>query len=302
MKANEIKDRRQPIVDQSLQVKKNIQQTENQLKNLDSASGQQEHKLGQRSHDTLKAYKWLLENQDKFEQEVFGPPIITCSITDPKFADAVESLFQRTDLTCFTTQNRRDFRTLQDWLIGSLKLHDISMRTCTQSLATFTGSMSNDELTRWGFDGWASEFLVGPDPVLAMLCSEKNLHATPIALKEISDEVFNQLEHSSISSWVAEKNSFQVTRRREYGPGATSTRVREIRPATTWTSQPVDATLKQRHQENIVLYNEQLQGLIDKLDSEKEAISKLREEHARCSREIVICIVPLVFFFCLFIY
>jgi hypothetical protein len=37
---------------------------------------------------TLKAYRWLLENQSKFEKEVFGPPIVTCSITDPKYADA----------------------------------------------------------------------------------------------------------------------------------------------------------------------------------------------------------------------
>ncbi|KAJ5143485.1 uncharacterized protein N7515_002272 [Penicillium bovifimosum] len=285
-KATEIKDRRKPIATQREQVTKNIEQTENQLKNLDSVSGQQEHKLGQRSRDSLKAYKWLLENQDKFQQEVFGPPIITCSVTDPKYADAVESLLSKTDFTCFTTQNRKDFRTLQECLLGTLKLHDITIRTCTQPRARFTEPMSKGEITRWGFDGWASEFLVGPDPVLAMFCLEKNLHATPIALKEISDEVFNQLENSSISSWVSDRNAYQVTRRREYGPGATSTRVREIKPATTWTSQPVDASLKQQYRENIELYKEQLQGLTNKIESEKAAILQIQEEYKRCTQEM----------------
>ncbi|KAJ5542678.1 hypothetical protein N7461_008681 [Penicillium sp. DV-2018c] len=285
-KANEIQVRRQPIQDQHAQIKGNITQAENQLKNLDSASGQQEYKLQQKSHDSLKAYKWLLENRDKFDQEVFGPPIVTCSITDPKYADAVESLFQKTDLTCFTTQNRKDFRTLQTWLIGTMKLHDITIRTCSAPLATFTGPMSKEELARWGFDGWASEFIAGPDPVLAMFCSERNLHATPIALKEISDEVFNRLENSPISAWVSDKNSYQITRRREYGPGATSTRVREVKPASMWTSQPVDARLKQSYQENIVLYNEQLKEITKKYESEKAALEKIQDEHKRCRDEI----------------
>lgn len=286
-KATELKDRRQPIIDESQQVQRNIQQAERQLSNLDSASGQQELKLERASHDTMKGYKWLLENQDKFEQEVFGPPIVTCSITDPKFADAVESLFQKTDFTSFTTQNRNDFRTLQNALIGNMRLHDISIRTCSLSLNTMKAPMTSDALTGLGFDGWAKDFLVGPDPVIAMLCSEKNLHATPIAIRDVSDEVFTQLEGGLMSSWVAGKNSYQVTRRREYGPGATSTRVRQIRPATVWTSQPVDVSLKRQHQENIALWNEQLQGFKDKLESEKTAMLKIKEEYEQTEREIV---------------
>ncbi|KAJ5474183.1 hypothetical protein N7475_003749 [Penicillium sp. IBT 31633x] len=285
-KATELKDRRQPIIDESQQVQRNIQQAERQLSNLDSASGQQELKLERASHDTMKGYKWLLENQDKFEQEVFGPPIVTCSITDPKFADAVESLFQKTDFTSFTTQNRNDFRTLQNALIGNMRLHDISIRTCSLSLNTMKAPMTSDALTGLGFDGWAKDFLVGPDPVIAMLCSEKNLHATPIAIRDVSDEVFTQLEGGLMSSWVAGKNSYQVTRRREYGPGATSTRVRQIRPATVWTSQPVDVSLKRQHQENIALWNEQLQGFKDKLESEKTAMLKIKEEYEQTEREI----------------
>lgn len=276
-------------------MQRKIQQAERQLSNLDSASGQQELKLQKASYDTLKAYRWLLENQSKFEKEVFGPPIVTCSITNPKFADAVESLFQKTDFTSFTVQTRNDFRTLQFAINKTLGLHDISIRTCSLSLDTMRAPMPKDQLTQLGFDGWAKDFLVGPDPVIAMLCSEKNLHSTAIGLREISNEVFARLEEGLMSSWVSGKKSYQVTRRREYGPGATSTRVREIKPAQVWTEQPVDVSLKREHQENITLWNEQLQDIKEKLESERAMLLKIREEHEQAEREMVFCTVRLAF-------
>ncbi|EKV10025.1 Structural maintenance of chromosome complex subunit SmcA [Penicillium digitatum] len=286
IKVRESQDRRQPLQDQQQQVQRKIQQAERQLSNLDSASGQQELKLQKASYDTLKAYRWLLENQSKFEKEVFGPPIVTCSITNPKFADAVESLFQKTDFTSFTVQTRNDFRTLQFAINKTLGLHDISIRTCSLSLDTMRAPMPKDQLTQLGFDGWAKDFLVGPDPVIAMLCSEKNLHSTAIGLREISNEVFARLEEGLMSSWVSGKKSYQVTRRREYGPGATSTRVREIKPAQVWTEQPVDVSLKREHQENITLWNEQLQDIKEKLESERAMLLKIREEHEQAEREM----------------
>jgi hypothetical protein len=54
---------------------------------------------------------------------------------------------------------------------------------------------------------WARDFLVGPDPVIAMLCSEKNLHSTPIGLREISNEVFARLEEGVMSSCPAAVHS-----------------------------------------------------------------------------------------------
>jgi len=269
-------------------VQMRIRQAEGQLKNLESATGQQEIKLEKASPDTLKAYRWLLENEDRFEKQVFGPPIVTCSITDPKFAEAVESLFQKNDFTTFTTQTRNDFRTLQRELLGTMKLHDISIRTCSLPLDGMTAPMPNDQLRQLGFDGWAKDFLTGPDPVLAMLCSEKNLHATPVGLHDISEEAFNRLEDGPLSSWVSGKNSYQVTRRREYGPGAKSTRVRQVQPAKVWTSQPVDQNLKRDLEEKIAGWREQIQDLKDRLKSEETIGLKIKEELEQTIREMVI--------------
>lgn len=294
-KAREIKDRREPLVAKGQEAQRQIQFFERQLSNLDSATGQQELKLQQISADTFKAYKWLLDNGDKFEQEVFGPPIVTCSVTDPKFADAVESLFQRTQFTTFTTQNRNDFRTMQRELITNMRLHDISIQTCSQSLERMKPPMADDQLRQLGFDGWAKDFLSGPDPVIAMLCSDKNLHSTPIAVRDVSDDVFARLANSPLSSWVSGRNSYQITRRREYGPDAKSTRVAQVKPAKVWTSQPVDQNLKREYQENITQWQGERESINSKLESEKSLLLKLRDDLEQTMKETV-CDAPLTRF------
>ncbi|KAJ5825307.1 hypothetical protein N7474_002445 [Penicillium riverlandense] len=284
-RAREIKDRRAPIMEKISGLQGNIKEAQRQLKNLDSVSGRQEAKLEKLSSDSYKAYQWILRNQDKFEKEVFGPPLVTCSVKDPKYADALESLFQRADFTVFTVQCRQDFRTLQQALTRDLELHDFSIKTCSMELSSFSSPFSDDELRQLGFDGWAKDYLSGPEPVLALFCSENRMHQTPISLRDISDEDFARLETGSLSSWVAGKRNYQVTRRREYGPDATSTRVRQIKPAQAWTSQPVDDSVRRGHQQNINMWNSELQEAKDTLESEKAAVAEVKASYEQNERE-----------------
>ncbi|KAL1849547.1 Structural maintenance of chromosomes protein 5 [Paecilomyces lecythidis] len=274
-KAEELKATRNPLVETLNEKTQRVRQAQRQLENLDSQAGQQEEKLKRFSPDSYRAYRWVLENQDKFEHEVFGPPIVTCSIKDPKYADAIESLFQRTDLTAFTTQSRNDFRTLQRALNVEQKLHDISIRTCSISLSSLQPPLSGDQLRRLGFDGWATDFLLGPEPVLAILSSENRLHQTPITLRDISDEEFTRMESSPLGSWVSGKQSYQVIRRREYGPGATSTRVRQIKPAKIWTDQPIDASVKEELQQRIHEWEGEIQEIKGKMQTDKAELTRL---------------------------
>lgn len=275
----EIRERRRPYFEQLNEKKERIRQQEQHLGSLDSQRGRQEQKLKGGSPDSYRAYTWIQDNQDKFEKEVFGPPIVSCSVKDPKYADAIESLFQKNDFMSFTTQSRNDFRTLQKILLGEMKLFDISIRTCSAPLEAFPPPISDHELKGLGFDGWAKDFLSGPEPVLAMLCSENRLHRTPIVLRDISDEEFSKLENGSLNSWVAGKRSYQVNRRREYGPNATSTRVRQVRPARVWTSQPVDASAKAELEQSIRILREELREVQEALDADKAEFARLKEAH-----------------------
>ena len=58
--------------------------------------------------------------------------------------------------------------------------------------------------------------------------------------RDVPGDQHDNLSKSPISSWVTNTQSYQVTRRREYGDHATSTRVTALRPARFFTDAPVD--------------------------------------------------------------
>ncbi|KAL2845000.1 hypothetical protein BJY01DRAFT_214594 [Aspergillus pseudoustus] len=283
--ANEVKRRRPALVEELKEKAERLKQAEQQLRELDSQAGRQERKLQEASPDSYKAYKWLQDNQDKFEKEVFGPSIVTCSIKDPKYADHVESLLQKTDFTAFTVQTRNDFRTLQRNLNGDQKLHDIAIRTSTSFLDSLRPPLTENQLRDLGFQGWAKDFLQGPEPVLAVLCSENRLHQTPISLQDISDETYTTMENGPISSWVSGKQAYQVVRRREYGPGATSTRVRQVRQARVWRSHPVDTSAKGAVEQTIQALRDEKGAVEGRIESERAKLTRLGEDHGACERE-----------------
>lgn len=288
-KAEVIQRRKQPLIVEQRDLKSSLDNARDESKHLDSQSGQQEAKLGRLSGDSLRAYRWVRQNQDQFEKEVFGPVAVTCSVTDPKYADAIESLLQRNDLTAFTTQTMKDFRTLQKAFKAN-GLWDVTIKTCREPLSSIPTPLPDHELKQLGFDGWAKDFLKGPEPVIASLCVENRFNQTPVALRDISEEAFNRLQNGEvgrINSWVSGPSSYQVSRRTEYGAGAKSTRVRKVNPARIWTSQGVDISLKQQHQEKIQQCEAGLEQVRVKLEEEKKQIGELSRKHDEIEEEIV---------------
>lgn len=140
----------------------------------------------------------------------------------------------------------------------------------------------------YGLEGWALDFVEGPEPVLAMLCGECRLHQTGITLRAVSEQQYDALRNSQINSWVSGTASYQITRRREYGPGATSTRVRDLKRGRVWTDQPIDAGMKRNLQMNIEQWTEEAGELKRHADEANEKIRKLREEADGLEREKVI--------------
>ncbi|KAK3700111.1 Structural maintenance of chromosomes protein 5 [Vermiconidia calcicola] len=60
------------------------------------------------------------------------------------------------------------------------------------------------------------------------------------ALRDISSAQFEALKGSPLSAWVTPQQSYTITRRREYGPQATSTRAQDLKEARMFTDVPVD--------------------------------------------------------------
>lgn len=254
---------------------------------MDSQVGQREGKLEQLSSETLQAYKWILEHQDQFEKEVFGPPVITVSVKDKRYADALETLHNKIDMMSFTAQSQKDFRKLQTVLCTNMKLGDIAIRTSSQPLEAYKSPFSKEELAPYGFDGWAIDFLDGPAPVLAGLCQDKMLHMTPVALKDISNDQYARMENTRIRSFIAGRRSYRITVRPEYGPTARSTNVGKVLPARLWATGPVDMSAKNELQSNIKEWKQEMEEIQQNQDTEKNLHARLQHDRNDAEKERV---------------
>ena len=283
-KASELKERRAGK-------RQRIEQAQREIEHMASQAGKQENLLRNVSSETFRMWKWVQEHKSDFERDVFGPPIVECSVKDMRYVNLIESLLQKNQLLSFTVQTKNDFRTLSN-MGAKLGLSEINIKTMNAGLDQFPSPTSPEEMQRYGFDSWALSHLEGPDPVLAMLCADARLNETGVSLKDTSDVQFNMIQQSSISSWVTSKCSYRITRRREYGDGATSTRTMEVKPARVWTNQPVDVTIGRGVQEQISGWEEEIRAIEaevptikTEMDAQRALAQTHKEEQENLSRE-----------------
>ncbi|KAM0439669.1 hypothetical protein ACHAPT_000761 [Fusarium lateritium] len=276
-----------------------IQEVERNVESFETQQGQQLNFMRRYFPELATGWDWIQEHQGEFEKEVFAPPMISCSIKDERYSDQVQSLLQGDDFTCFTAQTKNDYRKLTDQLYRVQSL-SVVIRTCAQPFSAFQRPVTADEAADMGLDGFAIDFLEGPEPVLAMLCAEKRLHQSGVSLADHSDAQYDRLVKSGkVNSWAAGGQSFTVRRRREYGPQAMTAITKPIQPGKFWTSQPVDSQEKQEMNKRLMeLKGERddlktefrsLQGKLQAIDDQKtsieDTITRLKAEKNSLQKE-----------------
>ncbi|KAI3545384.1 RecF/RecN/SMC N terminal domain-containing protein [Colletotrichum filicis] len=215
-----------------------------ELEGLHSQQGQMLSFIQKKWPDVAKGYAWLQENTDKFEKEVFGPPALCCSVKDERYSDQIQALLHNDDFLCFTAQTREDHKKLSHYLYKVMSL-SVNVRSILKPLHEFRPKMSRDEANALGLDAFALDMITGPEPVLAMLCNEKKIDASGIALKDINDAQYDQIVQGEvINNWSTGRQLYRVSRRKDLGPGAVSTMTRGIQQGMFWTDQPVDEAEK----------------------------------------------------------
>ncbi len=253
---------------------------------FDTQEGQQLNKLELASKDTARAWKWVQENRDQFRQEIYGPPLITCSLKDPRYADTVEALLSRNDFLTFTTLNLEDFKKLSDQLSGTMGLKDITIRDTDGALSDYR-ILSDQEMQQVGLDAWAIDFVDGPGPVLSMLCA-RGLDRSAVALQDTSTENYNRIkDHTKLVRWATKASVYQIHRREEYGLGAVSTTSSHVQSARFWTDQPVDTSAKRHIHDTINGLELEYEELKKQVLPLRAAMEKQREKIPNLKREIV---------------
>jgi hypothetical protein len=283
----EIDEKRQVNTLRAAELKGLIAHKKSERASLNTQSGQQANLLEKLSKDAAKGWKWIEENRATLplKGKIYGPPILECSVTDPRFADAVESSIRPMELTAITCENGEDTKLISNKLLGDMRLHQVSIRTSPKPLSFYQSPVTREELTGYGFEGWLKDYLNGPDAVLAMLCDSSSIHRVAFSSRQISDQQHRALENSPINSWVTGQEKCQITRRREYG--VSSTRVNAIRKAQLLIDQPVDAEQIRRIENTIKESEQDLQEVVNEYKALGNERQKLKDEQERAKAEIV---------------
>lgn len=234
-------------------------------------------KLENASKDTAAAWNWIQENMESFEKEVYGPPIISCSLKDQSYADVVEAALARQDFLAITAQTKADHKKLSDYLLGTMRLADVTLRKNGDEIVPNHPFISQNDMRDLGLEGWALDFIEGPIQVLAMLCYAAKIHKTAVGLQDSSENQHNMIVNNGVvNTWIAGKTSSRVSKRPEYGPHATSTATKAVRPGQYWTDQPVDTTAKQKIQQRIEQVDVDFAEMKSRVKPIRENVDKLK--------------------------
>jgi hypothetical protein len=253
-----------------------------ELASFATQEGQQLNKLEQISKDTARAWKWVQDNRDQFEHEVYGPPMISCSVKDSRYTNVLESFLKKNDFLAITAQSLADMKKLSNQFYKVMKLGEVTVRTSEEPLPQDPPILSRQQMQQFGLDGWALDFIDGPEPVLAMLNGSGRLQRSAVALQDNSEAQYNMIiEDGSLVSWAAGKQLYQISRRREYGPDAHTTNTKLVNAAKFWTDQPVDTSatreIQQRIKELDVEFDELKQQVLPIREERDKKISKKKE-------------------------
>ena len=268
-------------------MKEEMNAVQKSLEDLDSQQGQQLGFIRRRNPDVVEAWEWLQSNKDSFQDEVFGPAAICCSVKNEEYSDLVQSILAADDLLCFTAQNVQDYRKLSDQFHNNMNL-SVAIRTCLAERSTFRPPVSQQEARRLGLDGFAIDFIEGPDRMLAMLCAEKRVHQAGVALSDISTAQYDQLvDGQIITNWAAGRQMYRIIRRKEYGPQASSTSTSTIQNGQYWKDQPVDSSERTELEEKLEHINREWAKSKDKNESLKTRVDERESEMQELNKRIV---------------
>ncbi|KAK7437355.1 Structural maintenance of chromosomes protein 5 [Stygiomarasmius scandens] len=247
--------------------------TEKRLKQLDNVDAQKMAVLANFNKDTHDAVLWLRANKHQFKMEVIEPAIISLTVPDRRFADAVESSFNGTQLKTFVFQCREDYDKFND-LVNDRGALGRRVRIATY----FRDRSAENQLVPPP---------LSPDESVALNGNAVNIEATMQAVGRAGG-----------ASFVAGRVMNTVTRSR-YGKQAVSNMTRDARQAKIFGGATVDLEQKRQFEKQIqeldvelgVLNEErrkmqaEIDGMRQEEDDIEEKLAGLRKRHQVIANE-----------------
>lgn len=157
-----------------------------------------------------------LRTQADFKDRYFEAPIISCDITEKKYAKFIEKVIDANTLFAFTLSDASSYDALSNLLFSKFN----APVRLTKPLKN--PSVPREKLSSFGFDGYLSDYITGPKDVLNMLNVISKLDMIPVSNKPLDEGQLQKLLAPDAEGripfmrFVAGEHIFTVTRSR-YG-------------------------------------------------------------------------------------
>ncbi|KAI0044470.1 P-loop containing nucleoside triphosphate hydrolase protein [Auriscalpium vulgare] len=257
-KQDELQERQQRNIEESSRAEADIREGGRSLQQLDNVAHQKLENLSRFDPDCATTIRWLRENRSRFRMEIVEPAIVSVTVPNKQYVNAVEACFGGNQMKTFVAQCDEDYRLFNRLLADSTEALGRKMRVTSwyrpdDQRNRTAPPMSPEELRSLGFDGYALDFVECSDAMKGFLMRDVGLHRTAVALNPArvdGQRAMEAVSRSGGGSYIVGMTMNQVTRSR-YGRQLAQNLTRDIRPARNLVGPTVDLTVKRDIQRRI---------------------------------------------------
>lgn len=217
--------------------------------------------MSYKAHSTLRAEK-------SYAFKYFEAPVISCRVTDGRFAKYFEKIVDNMSLFALFFETNQQYQEVSTFLPKEI---NVPMRVLSQKEPE--DRLSREQLKQFGFDGCLSDFVTGPEPIIRGLKQKCFIHMIPVALKPISPEMiqrfidFITLRPGFKNARFAVQNSLFLVSRSKHGSKQTLYQTENIAEAQLMVADGLTEEIKQEIHRRIHAFKEKLTVLSEKRDT-----------------------------------
>ncbi|EJD01702.1 P-loop containing nucleoside triphosphate hydrolase protein [Fomitiporia mediterranea MF3/22] len=257
MEKHEMEGEIRPFVDESAQQDIAVRRATEALLRLDSASHRKLEAFRNWDRAAGDVVAWLRQNKHQFKKEVIEPAALSVDVKDGRYASAVESAFSAMQLKTFVFLCDEDHRKFNRLIIDTNEGMGRRCKVATwyrpeRQETVVPPPMSREELKQQGFDAYGLDLVTYPEGMRWFLLDEIKLHRFAIGLNSSRIDMQSAMEmvtrnlpngRPGSGSFVI-GNVLSMVSRSRYGQRKPFNNTRDIQPAKSFRSAPVDQERK----------------------------------------------------------
>ncbi|KAG6836487.1 hypothetical protein H0H93_007586 [Arthromyces matolae] len=263
IRKSEAEDKIKINIDEKTRSNVQLNHAQQELQRLDDINNIKMQNLQRWDKDCLAAVLWLRKNRNLFKMEVIEPAVLTLTVPNRPFANAVEANISGIQFRTFICQCKEDSDTFNkqindDGVLGK----DVRVAVWFRSPSRLQPPpMTREEMAQIGFDGYLLDYVDCPEGMRWWLQRELNFHRTAVSIRGVdvtqAMELVARPETGGGASFISRTTMNNVSRS-AYGQRNVSNISREIKAARTLGNVTVDPEVKRRIEGQISSFKQEL--------------------------------------------